>query len=129
MFVYLGKRFYFEKITGNIILEIGERIGSWVETTVEQDFQTYKELAERVDDTVDMIQLEYGQYAQDFTECNGYKVNPETLAIEFSYPEPSDPEPQEPVYQKPLSAQTAELEARVSVTEDAILALMDMSLM
>ena len=61
-----------------------------------------------------MIQLEYGQYAQDFATCNGYRVNPDTLELEFSYPDPSQPEPQEPVYQKPLSEEITDLKQAIA---------------
>lgn len=104
----IGRRIYFDKQTGNVIVDTGERSGAVIETTVEQDFETYRALAERVPETVDYIQLEYGQYAQDFAECSGYRVNPETREIEFSYPDLQNPEAL-PVFQKPLSEQIAEL--------------------
>ncbi|MFD3261847.1 hypothetical protein ACE3MQ_24925 [Paenibacillus lentus] len=107
----IGKRIYFEKITGNVILDIGERTGHVYETTQEEDFANYKTLAERVPETVGMIQLEYGEYAQDFSQCNGFRVNPGTLQLEFSYPDPSDPEPEEPIYQPSLSEQVLSLES------------------
>lgn len=119
----IGRKIYYEKLTGNIILDTGERQGSVVETTTEQDFQTYTALAERVSETVGVIQLEYGQYAQDFMSCNGYRVNPDTLQLEFSYPDPSQPEPQEPVYQAPLSEKVKEQEQRIADLEMAMAAI------
>jgi hypothetical protein len=106
----IGRKIYFDKLTGNVLVDTGERMGNVVKTTQEQDFQAYQALAERVPETVGMIQLEYGQYAQDFGECNGYKINPETQEIEFSYPDPNQEEPQEPVYRKPLSERISALE-------------------
>jgi hypothetical protein len=105
----IGRKIYYDKATGNVILDTGEKMGAVIETTVDQDFETYQVLKERVRDTVGVIQLEFGQYAQDFAQCNGYRVNPETLEIEFSYPDPNATEPQEPVYQKPLTEQIEEL--------------------
>jgi hypothetical protein len=105
----IGRKIYYDKATGNVILDTGEKTGAVVETTIDQDFETYQALKERVRDTVGVIQLEYGQYAQDFAECNGYRVNPQTLELEFSYPDPNATEPQEPVYQKPLTEQIEEL--------------------
>ncbi|MCM3040719.1 hypothetical protein M3201_13530 [Paenibacillus motobuensis] len=96
----IGKKIYFEKATGNVIVDTGERSGFVRETTQEEDFAAYQALAERVPDTVGCLQLEYGQYSQDFAECNGYRVNPETLELEFSYPDPGETEPTEPVYRK-----------------------------
>jgi hypothetical protein len=70
----IGRKIYYDKATGNVILDTGEKMGAVVETTVDQDFETYQALKERVRDTVDVIQLEYGQYAEDFAQCNGYRV-------------------------------------------------------
>lgn len=106
----IGRKIYFDKSTGNVILDTGEKMGAVIETTIDQDFETYQALKERVRDTVGVIKLEYGQYAEDFAQCNGYRVNPETLELEFSYPDPNVTEPQEPVFQKPLTEQIKELE-------------------
>src|SRR5690348_2189558 len=83
----IGRRIYYEKMTGNIILDTGERTGSVVETTIEQDFESYAALAERVPVTVGILQCDYGQYAQDFRECSGFRVNvsQDSPKLEFSY--------------------------------------------
>jgi len=106
----IGRRIYYDKQTGNVILDTGERQGAVVPTTIEQDFATYAALAQRVPETVGVLELEFGQYAQDFAACNGYRVDlsGETPTLVFSYPDPADPEAP-PVYQKPLSEQIAEL--------------------
>jgi len=111
----IGKKIYFEIGTGNVILITEECSGSVQETTVDEDFANYVVLAERVPETVGHIQLDYGQYAQDFAECNGYRVNPETLALEFSYPDPNTPEPQ-PVYRKSLTEENEELREQLAAT-------------
>ena len=111
----VGSRIYFDKTTGNVILHVWERSGGVFETTVDSDFIRYTALAERVPETVGHIQLEYGQYAQDFAECNGFRVNPETLALEFSYPDPNLPE-QPTVYQKSLTEQNEELRQQLAAT-------------
>lgn len=108
---YVGRRIYYDKATGNIIVDTGEKQGFVIETTIDEDFASYKNLSERVPNTVGIIQLVYGQYAQDFRECNSYRVNPETLILEFSYPDSN--EQQEIIHQKPLSEQVAELEGAV----------------
>lgn len=106
----IGRKVYYEKSSGNVIVDTGERSGSVRESTVDEDFASYVALSERVRETVDYIQLEYGQYAQDFAECNGYRVNPETKTLEFSYPDPNAPE-EPPVYRAPLSEEVARLQA------------------
>lgn len=104
----IGRRIYFEKPTGNVILDTGERSGNVRETTVAEDFASYVALAARVPETVDYVQLAYGQYAQDFAECDGYRVDPETKTLEFSYPDPGQPEAP-PAYRAPLSSEVAQL--------------------
>ena len=107
----IGRRIYYDIATGNVIVDTGERKGNVVETTNEQDFAAYAALAERVPETVGHIELEYGQYAQDFADSDGYRVNPVTQELEFTYPDPNDPDPpEEPVYQEPLSEKVARLE-------------------
>lgn len=119
----LGRKIYFDKVSGEAILNTGERSGSVVPTAIEQDIATYTILSERNRDTFDVLELEYGQYAQDFAACNGYRVNPETKELEFSYPDPSEPEAP-PVYQEPLSTQVEKLKERQDATENALLDLL-----
>ncbi|MDG0809742.1 hypothetical protein [Cohnella rhizosphaerae] len=83
-----------------------------METTQEQDFENYRELSERVPETVGVLRLEFKQFAEDFAAMNGYRVDvsgdePQLL---FSYPDPENPE-DPPFYQAPLSVQVAALQA------------------
>ena len=105
----VARKIYYDKATGNVIQDTGEREGSVIETNADQDFLSYVSLSGRVRETVGVLELNYGDYAQDFSECNGYNVNAETLTLEFSYPDPNAPEPQEPVYKKPLTLEVSEL--------------------
>ena len=109
----IGRRIYYDKATGNIILDTGERSGDVVETAVEQDFAAYAALAERVPDTVGHVQLQYGEYAQDFMEGRLNRIDLNTLQPVFSYPDPSNPE-QPLTPQTPLSAQVSELRQAVN---------------
>lgn len=115
--VKIGRRIYYDLTTGNIIVDTGERQGSVRPTTVEQDIAVYTVLSERNRDTFDYIELSFGQYAQDFAECNGYRINVDTKQIEFSYPDPNETEPSEQVYQAPLSEQIEDLKQRTSDVE------------
>ncbi|MEF2968370.1 hypothetical protein V3851_23655 [Paenibacillus sp. M1] len=110
----IGRRIYWDKATGNVILDTGERAGFVRESTQEEDYMTFQALAERMPETVGCLQLEYGQFASDFSECNGYRVNPETLELEFSYPNPNESEPEEPTYQVSLSEQVNELKQAIA---------------
>lgn len=93
----IGRKIYYEKITGNVIVDTGERSGLVSETTMEEDFSNYKVLSERNPDTVGLLRLDYGAYSLEFRTCNGYKVNTETSELEFSYPDPNAPQ------ERPLS--------------------------
>jgi len=110
---YIGARIYYDIETGEVILNTGERAGDVVELTPEQERERYAALAERVESSYDYIQLEYGQYREDFAICSGYRVNPETRQLEFSYPDPNEPEAP-PVYQKPLSEEVAETKQAIA---------------
>jgi len=117
----IGRKIYYDLATGNVIKDTGERSGSIVETTVEQDFAAYSALVERVPSTVGFLQLECGEYAQDFMECSGYRidVSGETPSLLFSYPDPEQPEEQ-PVFQKPLSEEVAEVKAQQALMQAAL---------
>lgn len=125
----IGRKIYFDKVTGDVIQDTGERSGNVRETTTAQDFAAYAKLAERVIEGVGMLQLEYRQYAQDFVECNGYRVDITLTppALEFSYPDPNQPG-QPPIYQKPLTEQIGEIKAADLDNKEAIVSLLEMSL-
>ncbi|GIQ63651.1 hypothetical protein PACILC2_22190 [Paenibacillus cisolokensis] len=109
----IGRRIYFDTRNGNVILDTGERSGDVTETAVEEDFVTYKELSARIPETVGYIDLEYGQYSEDFARCNGYRVDPETQQILFSNPDPNEPE-QPPVYRPPLTEEVTALNEQIA---------------
>lgn len=104
----IGHRIYYDKTTGDVIHDTGERSGAVFATTVNQDVSTFKALSERVRTTFDVVELPYGQNKEDFARSNGYRVNPSTRAIEFSYPDPNTPT-KPPVFIQPLTEQITEL--------------------
>lgn len=118
----VGRKIYYELSTGNVLVNTGERQGNVVETTKEQDFASFKELSERVPETVGVIELEYGQLSQDFAECNGVMVNLNTGGLEFSYPVPSNPEAPQ-TYRQPLSVEVTDLK-QSQVDQDEIIMTM-----
>ena len=118
----IKRRIYFDS-KGFVFFELN----LYNETSVEKDIEDFKVLSERNRDSFDVLELEYGQYAQDFAECNGYRVNPETKELEFSYPDPNEPE-QPPVFQKPLSEQIADLKAENLATMGAVAEVYEMLL-
>ena len=119
----IGRKIYYDKGDGNSIVDTGERSGSVLTRTIEQDIATYTALSERNRDSFDVLELEYGQYAQDFAECNGYRVNPETKKLEFSYPDPNKPE-QPPVYRPPLSEEIEQMKIKMQMQDATMEELM-----
>lgn len=136
--IQIGAKIYYDKSTGAVIQEVGERSGKIpgdvIETTSEQDFASYVALAERVPDTVGLIQLEYGAYEADYAAGGQItRIDLETMEPLFTYPDPTDPEtPQEP---RPalskqvealmqdntlLKAQSKALADRAAFTDDVI---------
>lgn len=88
----IGMKIYYDKATGNVIHNTGEYVGrGYVETTEDQDFAAIKELAQRVRDTVGVIKLKYGQYSREFAQCDGYRVDPETGTLVFTYANEPNP--------------------------------------
>lgn len=119
----IGRRIYYDLTTGNIIIDTGESFGAVSSKSTEEEINDYKVLSERNRSTFGVVELQYGQFAQDFAECVGYRINPQSKEIEFSYRDPSEPT-KPPVYQKALSEQIEELRAdnlALSTTVDSIL--------
>lgn len=92
----IGKKIYYEKSTGNVLLDTGEiqgPDGALRETTIDEDFQSYIVLSQRNKDSVGVIQLEYGQLNDKFSTCTGYSIditkNPiDASAIIFTFTTP-----------------------------------------
>ncbi|SDE82076.1 hypothetical protein SAMN04488542_102256 [Fontibacillus panacisegetis] len=123
--MFLGRKIYYQKANGAVIVARNESRGDVRETTIDEDFAMLIDLRNYDRESLGVLTLESGQYAQDFAECNGYRVNPDTLELEFSYLDPSDPEPQEPVYQKPLSLEVDELKRENTLLKAQNTALSD----
>lgn len=124
--IEIGAKVYYDKDTGNVIQEIGERSGGVMGTSRAEDFKTYAALAERVPDTVGMVQFEFGVHEADY-QAGGIitRIDLETMEPLFTYPDPVDPEtPQEP--RPALSKQVNQLAAESNANQ---LALMELHLM
>lgn len=104
---YIGKRIYFLKVDGRVILDTGEAEG-WVNpTTTEDDWRIYSELSKYNKSEVDYIELQFGEFKTEFAECISYRVNIETKKLEFEYGEkPNPPEvPQTPTLHERMETQ------------------------
>lgn len=114
------KRVFFDKTTGDVFFEVNMQS----DYPLENDILSFNPLRERHSSTFDVVELEFDQYAQDFIECVGYRVNVETKTLEFSYPDPNEPNLEQP-YQAPLSEKVKKLELAQSVTDTTLLELME----
>lgn len=81
----VGAKIYYDKSTGSVVLNTGERSGDVKATSTDEDFTAYQELSGLSKSAVGYVQLDYGQYRQEFASCTSYKVNITTKEIEFSY--------------------------------------------
>ena len=115
---YIGKRIYYLKVDGRVILDTGEAEG-WVNpTTSEDDWRIYTELSKYNKSEVDYIELKWGEFKTEFTECTSYRVNVDTKQLEFDYtPIPDPPEvPTSPT----LHERVEDLELGAEATQEAL---------
>lgn len=105
-----GKRLYFLKLDGIVILDKGDRVGtSPIEDDFEFDYDNQPELHAYTSDEIDYIDLEHNQYAKEFSESSYFKINTQTKEVQFFYLENNS------TIQKPS------LEDRVRELENALL--------
>jgi len=79
-YMQIGRNIYYDKATGNVLVDTGERAGDVIETTIDQDFASYTALQERVPESVGCLQLEYGQFFDNFLNYR-YHIDPTTETI------------------------------------------------
>lgn len=115
---YIGKRIYYLKVDGRVILDTGEAEG-WVNlTTSEDDWRIYSELQKYNKTEVDFIELQFGEFKTEFAECTSYRVNVETKTLEFDYT--PIPEPPEVPTSPTLHERVDNLELGAEATQEAL---------
>ena len=90
---YIGKRIYYLKENGEIVVDTGESEGWVFEHNENFDFSVYTELKKYNKEQIDFIDLKWGEFKTEFAECTSYRVNVDTKQLEFDYtpvPEPPD---------------------------------------
>ncbi len=63
----IGRKIIYQLSTGNVLVDCGERSGSVIETTLDQDFQAYTALQGIQESSVGVIQCDYGYELSNFT--------------------------------------------------------------
>ena len=117
----IGRRIFFDNRNGDILLDTGERSGDVTPMSAEMEINTYRKLTNRNRDTFDYIELEYGQYREDFLHATSYRVNPKTKELVFSYDKIEEEEEEtEPIYQEPLTEKVERLEKESLITMAAL---------
>ena len=111
------RRIFYDNVTGEVIIDVQYQNGKL--TTVERSIAQFKILSERNRDTFDVLELEYGQYAQDFAEGRLIGVDLEKNIPLFSYPNPNEPGVEQPS-QVPLSEKIATLEQEKTILQLAL---------
>lgn len=115
---YIGKRIYYLKVDGRVVLDTGEAEG-WVnQTTTEDDWRIYSELSKYNKSEVDFIELQFGEFKTEFAECTSYKVNVDTKQLEFDYT--PVPEPPEVPVKPSLHERVDNLELGAEATQEAL---------
>ncbi|MDH6674670.1 uncharacterized protein YceH (UPF0502 family) [Paenibacillus sp. LBL] len=108
--ISIGERIFYERATGIVLVTTPSYFGDVAPMTIDEYIQIYPVLRERDRNSFDVLEVEYGQYEEDFMTARSWRVNLETKSLEFSYPDPNDPEAP-PVFQQPLTEQVKALEA------------------
>jgi hypothetical protein len=79
----IGRKIYYEKNNGVIIWDKGEMEGDVRETTLQEDLEVMPVLTLIAPERLGIKQLGYGELADSFLNCRGYRINPDTEEVEF----------------------------------------------
>jgi hypothetical protein len=87
----VGRKIYYDKLTGNVLVDTGEMSGDVRETTIEEDFAVYTVLSGRNPSTVGCLRIPYGQDRDKFARY-AYHVDPATEKIVWDLTPPQQEE-------------------------------------
>lgn len=85
---YIGRKLFYNKITGDVLKDTGELVGDVQEITYEADIIRYAELLNVPIGELAMISLPYGESADLFNAAGKVRIDPNTLEV-ILYPYPS----------------------------------------
>lgn len=103
--MYKVMKIYYDKITGEILHQ--SSYGYVTEPNFDDDYENLFSLNSRVRESIALLVLRDGAYAQDFREGRLIRIDPGSLELIFEYPNPENPE--EPIVpSKPFEEQLSE---------------------
>lgn len=111
----IGQKVFYENDTGNILIVHPSVRGDEIyvkDRALEEIIYLYPVLKNRDRNTFDVIELEYGQFDEDFAQSSERWVDPETKQLKFVYRDPNEPEAP-PVFRKPLTQEVDELNTTI----------------
>ncbi|PAE21956.1 hypothetical protein [Robertmurraya siralis] len=102
---YKVMKIYYDKVTGEVLFD---QAYNYVPVlNFDNDYANLTSLKQRTKESIALLVLRDGEYAQSFQEGTLIKVDPETQELTFEYPNPENPE--EPIIpNKPFEEQLAE---------------------
>lgn len=110
--IQVGRMIFYDKGTGQVLVTTPSQEGSSVYENPEDLIPLYPELKGRERSSFDVIQLEYGQYDEDFSSAIKWEVDRSTLSLVFRYHDPNNPEEPQPL-RKPLTEEVDELNSTI----------------
>ncbi|WFB60589.1 hypothetical protein [Paenibacillus sp. BR1-192] len=110
--IQVGRMIFYDKGTGQVLVTAPSQEGSYVYENPEDLIPLYPELKDRDRSSFDIIQLEYGQYDEDFSRATKWEVDRSTLSLVFRYHDPNNPEVPQPL-RKPLTEEVDELNSTI----------------
>ncbi|WP_107841223.1 hypothetical protein [Metasolibacillus meyeri] len=87
-----GRRLYFLKSNGKVIYDVGDSEGTVeVEKSFAFDYENIPMLNEHERSDIDFIDLEYGQYREEFASCVYYQITPISKDVQFAFGDTGTP--------------------------------------
>lgn len=77
----VGRKIYYKLSDGTVLCDTGERQGAVVETTQDEDFASFSQLSGVDQTAVGVIQLSYGDRADEFANMESMSVDLTTKTL------------------------------------------------
>ena len=111
------RKIYYDNQTGNVIRMEAKPNADFIKTTFDQDYQSIKELNNRLYNTIGLLELNNDQYDEDFAVC-GLNVKVDLVTKELTFMHPTDNGTTAP--EKPFVEQIDDVKADIGKVQDAI---------